>query len=203
MNTQELLAGVTTEDDALNLINAVHAKFDLPTAVISTADITDQLRERLGRHHSPAFVHTFLGAMADDVRQTPYLTGARDHLAEEGNLLVESGVVEVEELLAPDSDYTYGCLFQTGPDDGLHNNLEVRGFDTAEQAYQWGIDHVWLPVRRILADAAGSPCVLADGTHEEAITEGMGLLVYREDMERQAYLPAVWAAHLGRRGPND
>lgn len=202
MNTQELLEHVTTEDDALDLINAVSARFDLPTAVIATGDICGTIHDRLGAWHSPAFIYTFMDALITQARSSCYLAGARDQLSEEGNMLVDSAVIDVEELLAPDSEFTYGCEFSVETTNGRMPALEVSGFDTAEQAYLFGIDRMYLPLSHIRNDATGRDVDANPSISPHTYSESMGLVVYAGD-ERQAYLEANWARHLGRRGPTD
>src|SRR5699024_80091 len=165
---------------------ALQARFNLTGTTLASGDITGRIQDRLAAHHSPDFIRTFQDAMADHVRQGPYWYGAEDHLTEEGNELVESGVIDVEELLAPDSEYTCACEFHTG--NGL-GTVEVGGFDTAEEAFHWGLARIgnspWMIFDEALDSTYLSPTVQL-GTP----VIGMALVVYSGD-ERCAHLPAV------------
>lgn len=144
----DFIATLATEDDALEAINAIRARFDLAGTMFCTADVTETAREAIGEDH-PDLADALVAALTERVKGTYYWRKLGDIMSERGSETIADAVAETcHPLTSDDAEYSaHLCIMRGGQ---LVTAVEGLGFRDAQVAYTWAAGHLGSQVSTVL-----------------------------------------------------
>lgn len=156
--THAFIDTLTTEDEALDAINAIRARFDLAGTEFCLADVTEAVREAL-READPALAEAFTSDITERVKGTYYWRKLRDIMAERGSVTIADAVAEACGPFTDDSgaEFAAQLLVQHGKTHVAA--IEGVGFHDPAAAYTWAAGHLGSSVVTVL-DSRPDECDL-------------------------------------------
>lgn len=189
--THDFIDTLTTEDDALDAINAIRARFDLAGTVFCTADVTETVRAALAEDH-PDLADALAPDIAERVKDTYYWRKLGDIMSDRGGETIADAVTDACGPLAGDADaeYTAQLLVQHGQTHIVA--IEGIGFFDAGTAYTWAAGHLGSSVATVL-ESRPNECDLHVPTDAlfHGTIESIALMVKTSDSHNPARFVAT------------